>query len=181
MQQSDEWNVRAAGARGDGRHDDTEDFQRLIDRAAACQATVMVPPGVYCVGRLRLRPNVGLMGHPTYSWKGSGGAVLQLADAAAGCLLDLTGALGARVDGLCLDGMKLGRGVHGILNEGSYGYSAQPNWSPAYGLILERLRNVVIQANVLDAGAVRELILDSGGHGPGVIIKDNPGDVFAPG
>jgi len=40
---------------------------------------------------------------------------------------------------------------------------------------------MVIQANVLDAGAVRERVHDRGGHGPGVVIKDNPGDVFAPG
>jgi hypothetical protein len=31
---------------------------------------------------------------------------------------------------------------------------------------------------VLDSGALQELILDRGGHGPGVIIKDNPGELY---
>jgi len=37
---------------------------------------------------------------------------------------------------------------------------------------------VVIKDNVMDSGALKELILDRGGHGPGVIIKDNPGELF---
>ena len=363
-----ELNVRAAGASGDGRQDETPVFQGLIDLAAESQGTVVVPAGRYRVGQLRLRPNVGLTGLPTYSWKGSGGAVLQLADPNAECLLDLTGALGARIDGLCLDGMQLGTQVHGILvakpdygstednplierckvsrftgdgvrlsriwcfrvrgnmlsengghglavrgwdgfvldnwfsfnggagfstigennaitmtgnriewnprggvriengshynivgnyidrcgpgilfvatddhvvdesrivgrvgysaitgnmlyrsgrplwsrgqpdasahlvlrgvrgvtvtantmvvgrddenNAGSFGYSTEVNWSPDCGMVIERLRNVIIKDNVMDAGAVRELVLDRGGHGEGVLIRDNIGELF---
>ena len=33
----------------------------------------------------------------------------------ARCLLDMTGAIGATVDGVCLDGHRLGEGIHGIL------------------------------------------------------------------
>lgn len=356
---------------GDGRSDDTAVFQKSIDLAAESRGTVFVPAGVYRVGRLQLRPNTGLLGLPTYSWKGSGGSVLQLADPDSSCLLDLTGALGARIDGLCLDGMQLGRNVHGILvdkpdygatednplierckvtrftgdgvrlgriwcfrvrgnmfsengghglsirgwdgflldnwfsfnqgagiatieennavtitgnrlewnrqggirilngshynitgnyidrcgpailfaatddyvpdparivgqvgystitgnmlyrsgrpewsrndpfasahlvlrgvrgvtvtgntmvvgrddenNAGSLGFNPQANWSPELGVIAEKLRNVIIRDNAMDAGALRELIQDRGGHGGAVVIRDNVGDLFRAG
>ena len=63
-------------------------------------------------------------------------------------------------------------------HEGSTGFSREENWSPDYGVVAEGLRNVVIKDNVMDSGALKELILDRGGHGPGVLIKDNPGDLF---
>ena len=51
-------------------------------------------------------------------------------------------------------------------------------WSPAYGMVLKKLRNCVIANNVLDGAALRELIVDQGGHGEGVVLKDNPGRLF---
>ena len=371
MRQLTELDVRAAGAMGDGRSDDTAVFQKVIDLAAERQGTVCVPAGVYRVGRLQLRRNVGLMGLPTFAYKGNGGAVLQLADPNAPCLLDLTGALGARLDGLCLDGQQLGQNIHGVLvdkpdygttednplierckvsgftgdgvrlsriwcfrvrgnmfsengghglafrgwdgfvldnwfsfnhgagigtigennavtitgnriewnrqggirilngshynitgnyvdrcspgilfaatddyvpdptrivgrvgystitgnmlyrsgrpewsrhdpvasahlvlrgvrgvtvigntmvvgrddenNAGSFGYSTDSNWSPDYGLIVEKLQQVIIRDNVLDAGAMQELIQNRGGHGAGVLIRDNVGELFQKG
>ena len=62
-----------------------------------------------------MHPNTGITGSPTYAWKGNGGSTLKLIDPAAACLLDLTLAIGARVNGLCLDGQHLGDGAHGIL------------------------------------------------------------------
>ncbi len=108
-------NARRAGAKGDGTHDDTAAFQRLIDLAAETQGTIEVPPGNYCIARLKLRPNVALLGFPTYGWKGSGGSVLTAIDPQSNCLLDLTVAIGVRLDGLCLDGRNIGEGVHGII------------------------------------------------------------------
>jgi len=63
-------------------------------------------------------------------------------------------------------------------NEGSTGFSREENWSPDYGVVAEGLRNVVIKDNVMDSGALKELILDRGSHGSGVLIKDNPGELF---
>ena len=51
-------------------------------------------------------------------------------------------------------------------------------WSPAYGIVCKNLQNCVIANNVLHQGALRQLILDQGGHGEGVLIKDNPGSLF---
>jgi hypothetical protein len=51
-------------------------------------------------------------------------------------------------------------------------------WSPSYGIVCKSLRNCVIANNVLDEAALRELIVDQGGHGEGAVIKDNPGSLF---
>ncbi len=364
------FNTVAAGAKGDGKTDDTAVFQKLLDLAAESQATVEIPSGTYCVGRLKMHSHTNIKGSASFAWKGNGGATLRLIDSAATCLLDLTLAIGARVEGLCLDGGLLGQGIHGILvdkpdygttedcpiievskvsrftgdgirlnriwgfrvrsnmlsenmghglsvrgwdgfildnwlslnggagyatigennavtitanriewnqcgglrilngshynitgnyidrcgpgllfastadspvvtnrivgrvgyssitgniiyrsgrpiwnrpgedcsahlvllgsrgvtivgntmvaglddenNEGSTGFSSQENWSPNFGIVAEGLRNVVIKDNVMDSAALKELILDRAGHGPGVIIKDNPGELFQP-
>ena len=54
------------------------------------------------------------------------------------------------------------------------------NYSPSYGIVYKSLENCVIKDNVLHNGCLRELIADKGGHGDGVIVKDNPGCVFKP-
>ena len=51
-------------------------------------------------------------------------------------------------------------------------------WSPSYGIICKNLQNCVITNNVLHEAALRQLILDQGGHGEGVVLKDNPGSLF---
>jgi hypothetical protein len=53
-------------------------------------------------------------------------------------------------------------------------------WSPAYGIVCRGLKNCVVKDNVLHDGALRELVLDLGEHGEGMILKDNPGRVFKP-
>jgi hypothetical protein len=108
-------NVRDFGAVGDGATDDTAAIQKALDQAGRSGATVFFPAGVYSTGTVRVPPHVGLVGSPTWDYRSFGGAVLRLCDPAAKCLLDLTGAFGATVNGLNLDGAKLGRGVHGIL------------------------------------------------------------------
>lgn len=55
--------VRAMGARGDGIRDDTDAFQKAVDRAAATGALVEVPPGRYLIDpvrSVRLRGRVGV-------------------------------------------------------------------------------------------------------------------------
>lgn len=51
-------------------------------------------------------------------------------------------------------------------------------WSPAYGIVCKNLQNCVITNNVLHQSALRQLIVDQGGHGEGVVLKDNPGSLF---
>ena len=54
------------------------------------------------------------------------------------------------------------------------------NYSPAYGIVYKGLENCVIKDNVLHDGCLRQLLADQGGHGDGVIVKDNPGCLFQP-
>ena len=48
-------------------------------------------------------------------------------------------------------------------------------WSPSYGFVLKELQDCVVANNVLHDGAIRQLLVDLGGHGEGTVIKDNPG------
>ena len=51
-------------------------------------------------------------------------------------------------------------------------------WSPAYGIIYGGLQYCVIKDNVLHDGAIKQLMVDSGGNSEGVLIGDNPGRLF---
>jgi hypothetical protein len=115
MADGDALDARAFGARGDGQADDTAAVQKALEAAAEFRGTVFFPAGTYLCSELHVPPHVGLAGHPTWSFRDFGGAIMKLADARAACLLNLTGAIGATVGGLCLDGAGLGEGVHGIL------------------------------------------------------------------
>ncbi len=51
-------------------------------------------------------------------------------------------------------------------------------FSPTYGIVYQGLEQCVIRDNVLRDGALRQLLLDLGGHGEGVVIGENPGRLF---
>jgi len=115
-------NPRQFGAKGDGKSDDTKAIQTAIDAAAARGGAVFLPPGDYRTAELQMRPHVSLTGIPAWDYHDGFGSVLRLNDEHAGCLLNITGAFGATVDGLALQGGKLGKNVHGIwLNKPDYG------------------------------------------------------------
>jgi hypothetical protein len=74
-------------------------------------------------------------------------------------------------------------GARGVTCVGNNFYAWQDDdgrgvWSPSYGIVCKNLQNSVIANNVLDGAALRQLIVDLGGHGEGVVLKDNPGSVF---
>jgi hypothetical protein len=113
-------NVRQFGAVGDGETDDTQAIQCAIDAAAAISGQVIFPPGVYACSTLHLKPHVTLTGCATWSYWYYKGSVIRLIDDQASCLVDATGAIGAVIDGLALDGLSsdhehLGEGIHGIM------------------------------------------------------------------
>jgi hypothetical protein len=116
------FNARLLGAKGDGKADDTKSIQSAIDLAAEHSGSVFVPPGAYLTAELHLRPNVAIIGIPAWDYHRGGGSVLRLADPAATCLLNITGAFGTTIEGVSLDGGKLGKNVHGVfLNKPDYG------------------------------------------------------------
>ncbi|MGO8718413.1 MAG: right-handed parallel beta-helix repeat-containing protein [Acidobacteriaceae bacterium] len=106
--------ARKFGAAGDGKTDDTTALQQVLDAAAKTSGAVFVPPGVYLTHELHVRPGIALVGIPAWNYSGPGGSVLRLANGDSTCLLNLTAARGATIEGLALDGRGLGRNVHGI-------------------------------------------------------------------
>ncbi len=114
--------ARSFGTRGDGQADDTSAVQKALEAAAEVRGTVFFPPGTYLCSEVRVPPHVGLAGDPTWGYRHFGGAILKLTDERAACLVNLTGAIGASVSGLCLDGGAIGERVHGILvDKADYG------------------------------------------------------------
>jgi parallel beta-helix repeat protein len=110
-------NVRDFGAKGNGKSDDTKAIQKALNAAGKTEGTVYVPAGVYLCGELQVPAGVGMHGHPTWSWRQSHGAILRLKDSSAACLLNLNGAFGATIYGLCLQGLgpKTEKPIHGIM------------------------------------------------------------------
>ena len=51
--------------------------------------------------------------------------------------------------------------------------------SPNYGMVLRGLKNCVVKGNVMHIGALKQLVVDQGGHGEGVVIGDNVGNLFS--
>ena len=95
-------NAREVGAVGDGKVDDTAALQRALDGVAGGSGAVFLPPGTYLTGELHVRAGTALVGIPAWNYSGGGGSVLRLADANATCLLNLTDARGATVEGVAL-------------------------------------------------------------------------------
>lgn len=115
-------NAHEFGAAGDGKTDNTKALQRALDAAGEVRGAVFVPPGTYLTAELHMRPDTALVGIPSWDYRSPGGSILRLADAGSSCLLNITGAWGATMEGLALDGGELGNGVHGIfLNKPDYG------------------------------------------------------------
>lgn len=118
----DLFDARKFGATGDGTTDDTAALQRALDAAGKTSSAVFLPPGVYLTGELHVPEGVALVGIPAWNYSGPGGTVLRLASADAACLLNLTDARGATLEGLALDGRGLGKNIHGIfVNRTQYG------------------------------------------------------------
>ncbi len=85
----------AMGLRSDGREDVTSILQRAIDTAATSRATLILPPGTYRTGRLRLPPFCRIEGVRGAS---------RLVFAGGEALLSAQGAEGITLTGLTLDG-----------------------------------------------------------------------------
>lgn len=102
------------GAVADGKTDDTQAIQKAIDKAGESAGTVYFPAGTYRTHVLTLPPAVCLKSDPTWAIVHTGKTVLIPADEGQECILEVSNALGATIEGLCLDGLGMGANMHGI-------------------------------------------------------------------
>lgn len=104
------------GAVGDGQTDCTESIQKALDAAGKNEfgGEVIVPPGVYLTGELRIPAHVKFSGAHAWSIQHSGGSILRLNDDKATCMLNITKAIGSTISGLSLVADREGKDIHGI-------------------------------------------------------------------
>lgn len=107
--------ARKWGAVGDGKSDNTQALQKVLDAAGQNGGGVFLPPGIYRTRELFLRAGTALVGVAAWNYSTPGGSVLQLIGSNSKCLLNLTEGRGVSLEGLSLDGGGLGKDIHGIL------------------------------------------------------------------
>ena len=109
-----QFDICSYGAVGDGVTDNTKAIQAALDAAAKCCGVVTVPPGNYRCGMLHMDSGVSLEGHAAWSFREDGASIFTLNNASVPCLLDITGAFGCSVRGMCFNGQNLGENIHGV-------------------------------------------------------------------
>lgn len=121
------FNVKDFGAEGDGTTCDTDAIQKALDSAGAVMGTVWFPSGIYRCHDLNVPPHVTLLADPVWVFRGTkAGAVLELDDPNATCMLNITGAFGVHVHGLVLCGIRdTPHPVHGIFLTNTEKWSEQ--------------------------------------------------------
>lgn len=89
---------------------------RIRVQAVWVSGKVVVPPGIFMtVGGLKMRgKGVSLCGTPAWSFRNDGASVLKLCGDKVDCMLDISGAFGCTIHGICMNGAGLGENIHGI-------------------------------------------------------------------
>ncbi len=94
----------------------TKAIQAAVDAAAQVKGAVIIPPGKYLCGNIRLKPSVSLIGSHGWGYRETGGSTLVLSDRNVKCMIDMTDAFGACVKGIQFNGNGLkGSNIHGIM------------------------------------------------------------------
>jgi len=107
-------NVVDFGAKGDRTADDTAAIQKALNAAGTINGSVFIPQGTYSCSELKVPVGIGIYGLPAMDYRKGMGTVLKFKGGTK-CLINLTGAFGAYLFGLCLHGGDIEGGAHGIL------------------------------------------------------------------
>ena len=110
------FNIIDFGAAADEKTDCTKPIQEAIDKAAKVKGAVVIPPGKYMCGYIKMKPGVNLIGFHGWGYRETGGSVLILNTDKVPCLLDITDAFGCKIQGIQFKGNKRkGKNIHGIM------------------------------------------------------------------
>lgn len=107
--------VRAFGAVGDGQSDDTAAIATAIRTAPEKGGVIFFPPGHYRSDVIRAPSHTTFLGHAAWSYSSPGGTVISPLHENQPCLFDAMGSQGTRWVGLAMNGLRLGREIHGIM------------------------------------------------------------------
>jgi hypothetical protein len=120
------YNVRDFGAKGDGKTPDSEPVQKALDAAGSVGGTAYFPAGRYLCHDLKVHPHTTVLAEPQWGYRGDAGAMLLLDSDEADCLLNITGAFGAHLHGLFLQGRRGAmKPIHGVFLNNAEKYSPQ--------------------------------------------------------
>lgn len=116
-------NVRAYGAVGDGKTDDTDAIRKAIAALpAGGGGVVFFPPGHYLTDTVYPPNFMTFKGHSAYGYQEPGGTVISPFKPVQPRLFDLNGRIGVRLEGLTLHGRKMGHEMTGVfLSRGNRG------------------------------------------------------------
>jgi len=118
------FNATEFGAKGDGKTPDSEAIQKAMDAAGAVGGTVYFPAGRYLCHDLKVHPHTTVLAESQWGYRGDAGAMLLLDSDEADCLLNITGAFGAHVRGLFLQGRhEAKKAIHGVFLNNAEKYS----------------------------------------------------------
>ncbi len=122
------FNVMDFGAKGDGKTPDSDAIQKAMDAAGAVSGTAYFPAGRYLCHDLKVHPHTTLLAEAQWGYRGGNGALLVLDSDAADCVLNITGAFGAHLRGLGLEGRKAAtKAIHGVFLNNAQRFSPQEN------------------------------------------------------
>jgi hypothetical protein len=120
------YNVKEFGAKGDGKTPDSEAIQKALDAAGAVSGTVYFPAGRYPCHDLKVHAHTTLLAEPQWGYRGDAGAMLLLDSDEAECVLNITGAFGAHLRGLFLQGRRdVKKPIHGVFLNNAAEYSSK--------------------------------------------------------
>ena len=110
------FNIVDFGAIGDGKTINTCAIQKALDEASLCEGKVIVPPGNYLTGSLKLSgKGVTIEGSASWSYRGVGGSIFTLVDDSNDYLIDITGSFGCSIINMNLTmNMNTNKVIHGI-------------------------------------------------------------------
>jgi hypothetical protein len=134
-----DFNALDFGAKGDGVTDDTLALQTALDRTGEAQGQLYLPAGCYKTGKLNIPPHITVKGVAATGYRTNGGTVLQLNNEQDDCLLDITAAKRARLEGLNLDGSLCREQVHHGVMCRVYDHGKTPGGNEDF-FVLENMR-----------------------------------------